>query len=170
MNRGGFDSRFGQSFGHNVGPAFRPREDDGSLNIGRVQQRPQQFAFPRWLNEGLASLYEAPSERNGRIIGRVNWRLPNLQRQIRAGKLPAIPTLLATTRDGFYDAGYDSYAFARYLLLYLQEHDKLLAFYRRFLAEPGDLTGKAALEAVLEQDLRSFEPMWRAWVLALRRD
>lgn len=127
-------------------------------------------SVPAWFNEGLASLYERPTERGGRIWGLPNWRLPNLKRQLRAGTLPSIRTLLATTRDGFYDADYDSYAFARYLLLYLQEQGKLRDFYQRFVADTKDPTGQAALEAVLGEKLDTFEPKWRKWTLALQGD
>ena len=84
--------------------------------------------------------------------------------------LPSIPTLLQTTRDGFYNADYDSYAFARYLLLYLQEQGKLHDFYTKFLADKKDLTGQAALEDVLGEKLDTFEPKWRKWALALVSD
>lgn len=124
---------------------------------------------PSWFNEGLASLYERPSERKGHIVGLPNWRLPNLKREIRAGTLPKLKVLLDTTRDGFYDAEFDAYAYARYLLLYLQEQGKLHAFYDRFHGDP-DKTGRAALEAVLGEDLATFEPKWRKWALALRGD
>jgi hypothetical protein len=33
---------------------------------------------PPWFNEGLGSLYEASSERDGEIIGLLNWRLKGL--------------------------------------------------------------------------------------------
>jgi hypothetical protein len=122
---------------------------------------------PSWFNEGLASLYEQPSQRNGRIVGLPNWRLPNLKKEIRAKTLPSIKTLVGTTRDQFYEAGYDSYAFARYLVYYLQEHGKLQEFYKKFLDDKKDLTGATALRAVLGEDLDKFEPKWRAWVLAI---
>jgi hypothetical protein len=122
---------------------------------------------PSWFNEGLASLYEQPSQRNGRIVGLPNWRLPNLKKEIRAKTLPSIKTLVGTTRDQFYEAGYDSYAFARYLVYYLQEQGKLQEFYKKFLDDKKDLTGATALRAVLGEDLDKFEPKWRAWVLAI---
>lgn len=122
---------------------------------------------PAWFNEGLASLYEQPSERGGRIVGLPNWRLPNLKKEIRAKTLPKLATLLATTSDEFYDADYDSYAYARYLVYYLQEHGKLQAFYKQFHDDKKDLTGAAALTSVLGEDLASFEPKWRTWVLAI---
>jgi len=122
---------------------------------------------PSWFNEGLASLYEYPSERKGHIIGLPNWRLPNLKKEIREKTLPKLSSLLSTTRDGFYEARYDAYAYARYLVYYLQEQGKLQAFYKKFLEDKKDLTGASALVAVLGEDLETFEPKWRKWVLAI---
>ncbi|HEY4238980.1 MAG TPA: DUF1570 domain-containing protein [Kofleriaceae bacterium] len=124
---------------------------------------------PSWFNEGLASLYEYPDERGGHIYGHVNWRLPNLKREIRAKTLPTMATLLGTTTDEFYAAQYDAYAFARYLMYYLQEHGKLRAFYVAFQSDAKDKTGRAALEGVLGEKLETFEPKWRAWVLTLNQ-
>jgi hypothetical protein len=124
---------------------------------------------PSWFNEGLASLYERPTEKKGHIWGLPNWRLPNLKREIRAKTLPKMITLLSTTRDGFYDAEFDAYAYARYLLEYLQDHGKLHEFYKEFLGDK-DKTGKAALERVVGESLEDFEPKWRAWALALQGD
>ena len=79
-------------------------------------------------------------------------------------------TLLGTSRDEFYNAEFDAYAYARYLLLYLQDQDKLTGFYQKFAADKTDPTGQAALEAVLGEKLASFEPRWRAWAAALQGD
>jgi hypothetical protein len=122
---------------------------------------------PSWFNEGLASLYEQPSERKGRIVGLPNWRLPNLKKEIKANTLPKLTKMLSTTRDEFYDASYDAYAYARYIVYYLQEHGKLQAFYKTFLEDKKDLTGQAALASVLGEDLDTFEVKWRTWVLAI---
>ena len=122
---------------------------------------------PAWFNEGLASLFEYPSEREGHLIGLVNWRLPELQRELRARTLPDLGKLLHTTSDEFYNATWDAYAQARYLVYYLQEHGKLHAFYTRFVADHRDASGQAALEAVLGEPLARFEPAWRRWVAAL---
>ena len=99
-----------------------------------------------WFNEGLASLFERPSERKGHIIGLANWRLPNLKKEIRDKTLPPLTKLLATTRDEFYAADWDAYAQARYLVFYLQEHGKLKEFYDAFHDDTKDKTGRAALE------------------------
>jgi hypothetical protein len=125
---------------------------------------------PAWFNEGLASLYERPSERKGHIVGLPNWRLPSLKKQIRDNTLPELTRMLGTTSDEFYGAPFDAYAYARYLLLYLQEQGKLTRFYETFVTDKDDLTGKAALEAVLGETLETFEPRWRRWAVALRSD
>jgi hypothetical protein len=125
---------------------------------------------PAWFNEGLASLYERPTEKKGHIWGLPNWRLPNLKKQINEKTLPELGKMLATTRNQFYEAEYDAYAYARYLLLYLQDQGKLTAFYEKFVADKDDRTGKAALEAILGEKLETFEPKWRKWAVALRSD
>jgi len=125
---------------------------------------------PSWFNEGLASLYERPVEKKGHIWGLPNWRLPNLKHQLADKSLPAMTTLLGTSTSEFYEAQFDAYAYARYLLLYLQEQGKLTAFYTAFVADKDDHTGRAALEAVLGEKLETFEPKWRAWAAALKGD
>lgn len=125
---------------------------------------------PSWFNEGLASLYEYPGEHKGHIIGHVNWRLPELKREIKAKSLPTLAKLLHTGRDEFYEADWDAYAQARYLCYYLQEHGQLHAFYDKFHDDKADESGQAALEAVLGEKLADFEPKWREWVLAISKD
>lgn len=125
---------------------------------------------PAWFNEGLASLYERPTEKKGHIWGLPNWRLPNLKKQIADKSLPPLEKMLGTTRNQFYEAEFDAYAYARYLLLYLQEQGKLTAFYEKFVADGKDPTGKAALEDILGEKLETFEPRWRTWAAALKSD
>lgn len=125
---------------------------------------------PSWFNEGLASLYEYPGESKGHIIGHVNWRLPELKREIAKKTLPTLVKLLHTSTDEFYEADWDAYAQARYLCYYLQEHGQLHAFYDAFKADTKDASGQAALERVLGEKLADFEPKWRAWVLAISKD
>jgi hypothetical protein len=124
---------------------------------------------PAWFNEGVASLYEQPRERDGKLVGTTNWRLPGLQRLLRDKDAPSLATMMSTTTNEFYGADYDSYAMARFLCQYLQDHGLLAEFYAKFSADETDRTGKAALEAVVGKDLATFERQWRAWVGKLRR-
>jgi hypothetical protein len=126
-------------------------------------------ASPSWFNEGLASLYEQPRERDGHMWGTTNWRLPGLHKMIKNKTLPSLKSLLGTSRDGFYEASYDSYAYARFLCQYLQDHGKLRDFYKKWTADDKDTTGQATLEAVLDMKLDEFQPIFNKWALGLKR-
>lgn len=123
---------------------------------------------PSWFNEGLASLYEQPREREGHMWGTTNWRLPGLTEMIRKKTLPPLATLLSTSRDEFYEAEFDAYAYARFLCQYLQDKGKLREFYRAFLADK-DHTGITTLEKIVGKRLVDFQPEFEKWALSLRR-
>lgn len=124
---------------------------------------------PSWFNEGLASLYEQCRDRDGHIWGSTNWRLPGLQRFVRAGNLRSFESLLATTRDEFYDEDPGSnYAQARYLCYFLQEQGTLPDFYRQFRSNAAkDPTGVATLRAHVGYPLTTFQRDWEGWVMSL---
>ena len=126
---------------------------------------------PSWLNEGLGSLYEQSGEVDGHIYGYTNWRLPGLQRAIRAGIVPSFRTLLMMDRDTFYnkDRG-TNYGQARYLCYYLQEKGLLLKFYKEFVAHSKeDPSGYRTLKSVLaEPDMIAFQKRWEQFVLGLK--
>jgi hypothetical protein len=126
---------------------------------------------PAWLNEGLGSLYEQCMDKEGRIWGLPNWRLPGLQTAIRAGEVPTFEKLTATNDRQFYreDSG-TNYAQARYLLLYLQERGLLRRFYEEFATgHRADPTGYRTLARVLgSPDMARFQRDWSAWVLGLK--
>jgi hypothetical protein len=129
-------------------------------------------ACPPWLNEGLGSLYEQCGDVDGHIHGFTNWRLPGLQRAIRAKEVPSFKTLTATSSSVFYneDKG-TNYAQARYLCYYLQEKDLLIKFYREFHAhQKEDPSGYASLRKVLgETRMDLFQDKWEKFVLGLRQ-
>lgn len=125
---------------------------------------------PDWFNEGLGSLYEQCSLDGERITGHANWRLPGLQRAIRAGELRPLREMI---EDGDFRDGERvglNYAQARYLLMYLQEKGMLDAYYKRFRARAEeDPRGLRTLEElVAPQSLEAFEAEWRKWVMGLR--
>jgi hypothetical protein len=126
---------------------------------------------PAWFNEGLASLYEQSGDRDGRIVGRTNWRLRGLQDAIREKRLPSFRRLTSSSTSGFYNEDRGThYAQARYLCYYLQEKGLLRDYYRRFVKNhAGDPTGYETLRTVLvEEDMDAFQRKWEAWVLELR--
>lgn len=129
-------------------------------------------ACPPWLNEGLGSLYEQCGEENGHIHGYTNWRLPGLQKAIKAGSVPSFKTLLAMDSNAFYneDKGVN-YGQARYICYYLQQKGLLVKFYQEFhTQQKRDPTGYKSLQKVLsETDMDAFQKRWEKFVLGLTR-
>lgn len=132
---------------------------------------------PPWFNEGLGSLYEQSSEREGageataHIVGLTNWRLAGLQKAIRAGRLPTFKALCEMDEEAFYGEGSGNhYAQARYLLYYLQETERLHGMYHQFVKNAeDDPSGYKTLQKILdEKDMKAFQERWSKWVLKLR--
>jgi hypothetical protein len=125
---------------------------------------------PPWLNEGLGSLFEQSSERDGHIVGLTNWRLAGLQRAIANDSMPTFKTLTHLGANAFYgdDSGVN-YAASRYVLYYLQDKGLLREFYRAFrAARAKDPSGYATLTATLgERDMADFQARWQAYVANL---
>jgi hypothetical protein len=133
------------------------------------------FDFPQipdWFNEGLASLHEQCRFSEGpdgpTIEGLENWRLPGLQKAIRAGQLGSIESLLATDefrgrREGL------NYAQARYFCMYLERRGLLDDFYRLFRdTHAGDPRGSRALATVAPNfSWASLDQQFQQWVLTL---
>lgn len=126
---------------------------------------------PAWFNEGMGSLFEQCREKNGHIVGMVNWRLTGLKTAIEKDGLMSFQALTGTSTDEFYGAGSGlHYAQARYLLYYLQEQGLLRSYYKNFLSNrKKDPTGYKTLQAVLgRKDIDKFQAEWQAWVMKLR--
>ncbi|MCA9523486.1 MAG: hypothetical protein KC609_21070, partial [Myxococcales bacterium] len=126
---------------------------------------------PAWFNEGLGSLYEQASERDGQIIGLTNWRLAGLQTAIRKGGLTRFRSLLGQNEKQFYrDVHGTNYAQSRYLLYYLQERRLLRRYYRAFLENRRrDPSGYKTLRKILgNPDMTQFQRQWERYVLGLR--
>jgi len=127
-------------------------------------------ASPPWLNEGLGSLYEQSGEENGHIHGYTNWRLPGLQKSIKAGTVQSFRHLTFLDPNEFYgDGSGTNYAQSRYLLYYLQQKGLLTKLYREFFAQQKqDPTGYQTLRRVLgSPNMRVFQKQWEKYVLAL---
>ncbi len=125
---------------------------------------------PTWMNEGLASLFEAPREVDGHVYGAVNWRLAELQRAIAAKRAPSFTQMARRGRSDFSRRrGSLFYAMARYLCFYLQERGLLQRYYRVFRARTrDDPTGLATLQDVAARDLEALRADWEHFVTALR--
>ena len=128
---------------------------------------------PPWLNEGLGSLYEQCGEQDGHIHGFVNWRLPGLQKAIKAGEVGSFKDLMAMDVNAFYsDSRGVNYAQSRYLCYYLQQKGLLFTFYKQFHArQKTDPTGYKTLQSILgERDMSLFQRKWEKYVLNLNEE
>lgn len=126
---------------------------------------------PAWFDEGLGSLFERSTERDGHLVGLVNWRLRELHRGMRRNHVVPLADLIATSSAEFYENPHGMhYAEARYLLYYLQEQGKLHEFYRRFVANSADdPTGANTLCSVMGvADLDQLQTHWLEYVDGLR--
>ncbi|GAB4151818.1 MAG: hypothetical protein Fur0037_20550 [Planctomycetota bacterium] len=84
---------------------------------------------PAWFSEGLASLHEQSSERDGGIVGLVNWRLRGLVDAIRSGRNPSLGSVAGSSTEQFYRPGSElRHATARHLLYWPQERGSPRAF------------------------------------------
>lgn len=121
---------------------------------------------PVWLMEGLATLYEDSRVIDGHAVPRVNYRLLELQQEVKQGKFVPFAKMLAFHHKDFHSVHYSQ---ARYMLMYLYDSGKLKTFYDAYCAGfAQDPAGRAALEQVYGKKLEAIEKDWVAWLLALK--
>jgi hypothetical protein len=128
---------------------------------------------PEWLNEGIASLFEAfslPSP--GEVHGVKNWRHPRLLEALRSPKQQreaSLPNLFSLNDSAFRNADEDlHYATARYLCQWLDQKGQLWPFYQRFRDSHGsDPSGEEAFHAVTGKSVADANQAWARWVKRL---
>jgi hypothetical protein len=132
--------------------------------------------FPRapdWINEGIASLYEAFNfPKPGEIRGNKNFRFPALFEALRSKTDKAhasLPSLFAMADDEFRGSRESlNYAIARYFCQWMDSQNKLWPFYRAWRDDfANDPTGEKAFVAVMGKTPAALDPTWVAWVKAL---
>ena len=119
-------------------------------------------AIPAWLNEGVASLYGSAKLGKHGFTFLVNYRLRDLQKALKAGTLPSLKELAATTAlDMHGDQAMMYYAYARYVLLYAERQGKLSELYAKLRAADRKKHGEILASYVDEKK-------FRAWARKLR--
>jgi hypothetical protein len=120
--------------------------------------------IPTWLNEGVAALYGS-AKWNGRAFEfLVNYRLHDLQRALKDGRLPSLAELAGSTdADVHGPNGMMMYGYARYVLLFAERHGDLDKLYAELRDASGD-TEKQRAVLLAHVDERAF----RAWAAKLR--
>jgi hypothetical protein len=128
---------------------------------------------PTWINEGIASVFEAPViTKPGEIHGVKNWRHPRLKRAMTnaAERDHARLDVLFGMQDTvFRGEGEDlHYAMARYVCQWLDERGKLWAFYQRWRDTVAvDPTGEKAFKDVVGMTPGEANAAWSKWTLSL---
>jgi len=128
---------------------------------------------PEWVNEGIASLFEAlrmPAA--GEIHGVKNWRHPRLLRALRSPRerdRASLTALFALDDAAFRNGDEDlHYAAARYFCQWLDQQGKLWEFYRYFRDHHrDDPTGERSFAAVMGKTPAEANAQWATWVKRL---
>ena len=125
---------------------------------------------PTWINEGIASLFEAPVfPRKGEVHGVKNWRLPRLLAGMRSPNerdFARLDALFGTSDETFRGAREKLYyATARYVCQWLDERGWLWPFYRAYKAGfASDPTGRASFTRVTGMTPEDANAKWAVWV------
>lgn len=128
---------------------------------------------PEWLNEGVASLFEAFSMPSpGEVHGVKNWRHPRLLQALRSPaeqREASLPALFALDDRAFRNEHEDlHYATARYLCQWLDQKGQLWPFYQRYRDNHADdPTGARAFQAVVGKSVAEASDEWARWVKRL---
>jgi hypothetical protein len=132
--------------------------------------------FPRapvWVNEGIASLFEAPiMPSKGEIHGIKNWRLPRLLSGMRSPKEKyhaRLDSLFGMTDDSFRGPLEKlHYATARYVCQWLDSRGWLWPFYHAYRdGFADDPTGAKAFERVTGMAPAVANATWTSWIHTL---
>ena len=119
-----------------------------------------------WICEGLASLFQRSTMREGRLEVLLGRDLAGLQEAVKNRKAPAVAALCAMDQQTFLSDANLCYAQAHYLMFYLNSQGKLKSFYENYKADyAADRTGAAALAKTLGKTLGEAEADWRRWLL-----
>lgn len=129
---------------------------------------------PTWINEGIASLYEAPvMPRAGEIHGRKNWRHPRLLQALASKDERALVSLerLFTLSDAEFRGQHEdlNYALARYFCQWLDAQDELWPFYRGWRdGYADDESGDESFTRATRLTLAEATPKFVRWLRALK--
>lgn len=128
---------------------------------------------PTWINEGIASLYEAFSlPKKGEIRGNKNFRHPGLVAALKSKTLRAhasLPALFAMS-DAEFRGEHEglNYATARYFCMWMETQKKLWGFYQAWRDDfAHDPTGEKAFGATMGKSPKELDDAWASWVRSL---
>ncbi len=125
--------------------------------------------IPPWMDEGLAALFEVAKVNNRHVFGISNWRGEVLKKL--ANSAPSVRELVNMSWVEFEGGETEQstatlaaiHAKARYLMLFLQEQDKLVSVYQGFQQRKVGADAAGVLENILGKDLELIEAEFQQW-------
>jgi hypothetical protein len=135
-----------------------------ALHYSHMERIGQQH--PLWMQEGLASLYEAYElDIDGKIRFLPNERHNIVKRRARIGRLMKWEELFHLSADNFMARAGHLYPQARSIFEYVADEGLLAEWYRTYVEGfDEERSGTAAFEKVFAQPLHEIERAWRQWL------
>jgi hypothetical protein len=134
-------------------------------SAGRASQQ-----HPLWIQEGLCSLIEDLDTTDpDKPMPAPSWRTNMARRMLDTRGLMNLADFVAMSDQRFMGSGsLGRYAHARAIFLFLHVRGKLPDFYASYVnSYADDRTGRAALEATLDQPIAQIDKDFRAWLRTL---
>lgn len=115
--------------------------------------------MPSWFDEGLASLNEKSTYKDGELVADFSLRIIPLRRALKEDTYTGLNTLMTTNDEELYGKRSSFYyAQSRYLLMMLQQNKKLVEFYKLFRdTYLQDETGITQLEKVTGKKISALD-------------
>lgn len=126
---------------------------------------------PSWFDEGLASLNEKSTYKNGNLIGDFSFRILPLRRALTDGKYTGLKKLMETNDEELYGQRSSYYyAQARYLLMYLQEKELLNKYYTLFRdTQDNDNSGISQLIDITGNSIEKLDEEYLAYIKSFKQ-
>ena len=129
----------------------------------------RQQMHPKWVIEGLGSLYEQSDLKGDHLEGKVNWRLPVLKNALKSKQAYKLRELFENSLEHFKSNAGLSYAMSRYVFYFLQEKHLLFPWYAQYCENyQEDPSGIQTLEKIFGKPLVEFEKDWIEFVSTLK--
>ncbi len=125
---------------------------------------------PPWIDEGIAMLMESAPIKDGSLVIKADWRLPQAVALAQAGKMPKLRDLMKMDFAAYNTPGPNRMLYdveARAFLLWLHEKGQLMSFYKAYRSNlASDPTGVKFVEKAMQKTLDEIEAEWLDWLKA----
>lgn len=126
---------------------------------------------PSWFDEGLSSMNERSTFKNGNLTADFSWRIIAIRRAINDNKYTGLETLMRTNDEELYGKRTSFYyGQSRYLLGYLQGKGLLEKYYKAFRdTYHNDNTGISQLEKILGKSINEIDEDYYEYITSFKQ-